>query len=119
MERDVELIGKVAGLEATMVAARDEIRRQFADLSAAGQVRHEQNTARLERIEHEVRATNGRVTRHDEQIRTLFRTHRGGKSAEADAASTVVTFGMVEWVIKFGGWIVAGVFAALKLAGKL
>lgn len=50
--------------------------------------RHEENRARLERIEKQVTDTNGRVTRHDEQIRTLFRRHGRDKDG-ADAPLTL------------------------------
>jgi hypothetical protein len=71
--------------------------------------RHVETTTRLDRIETQVRETNGRVTRHDEQIRTLFRVR----------PKDVLTMGTVKIFAAFGGWVVAALLGALKLAGKL
>ena len=37
----------------------------------------------------------------------------------SDLASTPITFGSLDWLVKFGGWIVAAILAFLKLTGKL
>lgn len=49
--------------------------------------------------------------------REVFRRHK--PDGPADLASTPITFGTLDWLVKYGGWIVAVVIGLLKLAGKL
>jgi hypothetical protein len=45
---------------------------QIRGMERGQEARHRETAERLQRIEDQVRRTNGTVIRHDEQIRTLF-----------------------------------------------
>lgn len=59
---------QLAALGAKLDALGAHIDRRLDDNAAAGRDRHHETVARLERIEDRQRETNGRVTRHDEQL---------------------------------------------------
>lgn len=87
MERDVELklTAQVASLEGTFDGfAKDALRR-------------------LDRIETQTTATNGRVTRLEERMERL--------------PKDAITLTSLRAFKEFGGWIVAGGMAAAKLLG--
>ena len=54
-------------------------------IEARQQERHLENSARLMRIESEVRATNGRVSRHDQEILALKLAQERGERDDASA----------------------------------
>lgn len=72
---------------------------------------HAENQGRLKAIEVECRMTNGRVTRTEERIATLFQRLKD--------QGDVLTMGLAEKFGKFGGWLVAAVLGGLALMGKL
>lgn len=51
----------------------DRVDQRFDDMRQRGDERHHENVTRLSRIETECRATNGRVTTLEEQVRQLFK----------------------------------------------
>ena len=83
----------------------DTILQRLAWWEKLSAERHAENVERLMRIETEVKTTNGRVTRNEEQIRTLQTRPSAIAQAKMFAA--------------FAGWILAGFIALLKLLGKL
>lgn len=82
--------------------------------------RHRDQTARLDRIETQVRETNGRVSRHDseiarliEQVRTLFRRRQAHATDEEHGPVS-------EWRLwRYGGLAVASAIAGFWLAQVL
>ena len=40
-------------------------------------------------------------------------------AAPKDLASTPITFGTLDWLVKYGGWIALGTMGLFKLVGKL
>lgn len=60
------------GADVDIVLAKlDALRERFDDERETNADRHSENVTRLERIEHEVKRTNGRVTTLEEKQRTL------------------------------------------------
>lgn len=92
---------ELAALKATVEHGFRETGRRF----------DEQNE-KLAVIDEKVTVTNGKVIRHEEQIRTVFERLK-------DLPRDVVTVSALKVVKEFGGWIVAGVLGTLKLMGKL
>src|SRR5690349_1201544 len=89
---------------------------RFDDHRHMAQQQHAENVARLQRIEAEVRTTNGRVNGHDsaisrleERVKTLFADHVDGP----------LTFEGAKRTMMVAGWIVAGVLWVLHAIGKL
>lgn len=95
----------LAALQATVESGQREQNRRFDGMDG----RLDKQDRKLESIEREVKQTNGRVTRHDEQIKNIARA----------ASPDQVTFSSVKNYGAFGGWIVAGLLGLLKLMGKL
>jgi hypothetical protein len=94
-----ELRQELAVIKNTVEQGFAAERRLFEAFRQEQTVRHDDNRDRLERIEEHAKHTNGRVTRHDEQIRTLFK----GKGTD------VLTLRQV-WIylgcVGFGGYSV-------------
>lgn len=101
----------LAALQAEMRAGFSATNRRFDEGRQETRDRHDDNIRRLDRIETEVRATNGRVTRHDEQIRTLFSRLKGAVSKSdygkreigiflAGGASLIAAWRFVEWAVQ-------------------
>lgn len=80
---------QLAELSAAIRHGLDNVTRRMDDHQSLARVQHQENVTRLERIETEVRTTNGRVTRHDEQLRTLFRRHDAKPHGETMDAETL------------------------------
>lgn len=99
------LDAQLAALQATVEVGQREVARRFDAVDR----RLDVQDAKLASIESEVKATNGRVTRHDEQIKGMAATVPKG----------AVTKGAVKDFAAFGGWIVAAVLGLLRLMGKL
>lgn len=76
--------------------------------------RHAENVERLRRIEDEVRRTNGRVTRNEEQIKTLFRQDEGQQ-----ASGETVTLSRLKWYAVCVGAGFGGALWLMRLLGKL
>lgn len=91
--------------------------------------RHAENVDRLARIEHEVRVTNGRVTKNEEHIQQLFvmqrgergdHGERGERGPQGDAGRVEeVTLDRLKWYLVIAGGSITGTVALLKLLGKL
>ena len=85
------------------------MRERFADTSE-----------RLERIEDQVRETNGRVTRHDEQLKSVREALR--ERAEAmknDGESGTIRRKDIQWWLWIAGGSIGGTIAILRLLGRL
>jgi hypothetical protein len=80
---------------------------RFADMDR----RFDASDLRLESIETETKRTNGRVTRAEEQIRTLFR--RGREVAHA------LTLADLKWYLAVAGGSIGGTYWALHVLGLL
>lgn len=80
---------QLAELSAAIRHGLENVTRRMDDHQSLARVQHQENTTRLERIETEVRTTNGRVTRHDEQLRTLFRREDTRAPVEEADAETL------------------------------
>lgn len=110
--KDVQV--ELAELRTTVAHGFTAINRRFDDQFDVQRDRHEENVERLQRIEQEAKDTNGRVTRHDEQIKTLYwRMPTTGKGTEEDRAVTkrdILTFlaggGSIIAAWKFLAWAV-------------
>lgn len=105
-----------AGLE----SLKARIEERFDDLSEISKDRHEQNVLSLRRIEIEVRHTNGRVIRHDEQIRSLFKKTeqtKGDKGDTGEKGADAVTLDNLKWYIACVAGGFSAAFALLKLTG--
>jgi hypothetical protein len=76
------------------------------------QERHRDLAERLQRIEEQVRATNGRVTRHDERIETLFR------SLKALPRHVITQTQLWRYLIVAGSCI-SGTYGVLHLLGLI
>lgn len=98
VERDVEI-------QITRLTALCEAR--FADMDRRFDAQGEQ----LSSIEAEAKRTNGRVTRLEEQIRTLFR--RGREAAHA------VTLADLKWYLAVAGGSIGGTYWVLHALGLL
>ena len=66
--------------------------------------RHQETSHRLETIETECRKTNGRVTKNEERIRSLWMYTRQPRKAEThepstDAEKDTVTVGRLKWYV--------------------
>lgn len=87
---DVELQIALATLTEKVDSGLRSVDRRFDDQQERSQQRHVENISRLERIEAEVRRTNGRVTRAEEQIKTIFRAlATKAKTAAHEAAEEI------------------------------
>lgn len=100
-----DMAQQLARLQAVVESGQREQHRRFDGMD----VRLDKQDRKLESIEREVKQTNGRVTRHDEQIKSIARA----------ASPDPVTFTTVKTYGAFGGWLVAGLLGLLKLMGKL
>lgn len=104
-----------------------EVRSGFQSIREAMQIdralnseRHEENREIAKDIQSQVRETNGRVTRHDEQIRTLFeRVKERARQIVAhdgegeDRHVTLRDVGI--WVAIVGGAVVATVWFLIEV----
>lgn len=111
--RDVEI--ELAGLLATVEQGFIAVNRRLDDQAGVQRDRHDENIERLDRIETEAKQTNGRVTRHDEQIRTLFAR---AERARAGALETQpVSFGALWKIVTAAGGAVAATYWVMLAAG--
>lgn len=102
---------EVRTLEAVMRAEFSGMREIAARMHAETAGRLERIELRSERIEEQVRETNGRVTRHDEQIKTLFERVREGVTKGA------LTLADLKWYLVVAGSCIAGTYGFLRLFG--
>lgn len=82
----------VQALRAVMEAGFEAMKERFDDERGLQLQRHTENIGRLASIEREVRHTNGRVTRNEEQIKSLFaqgRRHDSTHEDDTDDAKTI------------------------------
>lgn len=100
-----------------LIAKLDALRDRFEDERDANAERHSENVARLGRIEDQVRQTNGRVTRAEEQIKTLFgRVKALAVRFGVDGHTlTIPTVG--RWIAIIGGTLAGGWFVLIQLLG--
>lgn len=103
----------VQALKELMTTEFRLLREQRDEDRVVSSQRHTENVSRLVAIEVEVRATNGRVTRHDEQIKTLF-----GRSASSTGVEGV-TLDRLKWYLACTGGGFGAAIGILKLMGKL
>ena len=82
-------------------------------IEARQQERHIENSARLMRIESEVRATNGRVSRHDAEILSLKLAQERGERDDASAIKAQADLENAPLSLKSGKAIVGYVAAAI------
>ncbi len=82
-------------------------------IEARQQERHAENSARLMRIEAEVRATNGRVSRHDAEILSLKLAQERGERDDASAIKAQADLENAPLSLKSGKALVAMFAAAL------
>jgi len=85
----------------------DALLARLDDQREVSSQRHAENVERLRRIEEEVRRTNGRVTRNEEQIKTLFRQDKA-----EPAGTETVTLSRLKWYL---ACLAAGFGSALWL----
>jgi hypothetical protein len=76
------------------------------------QERHRDLAERLQRIEEQVRATNGRVTRSEERIETLFRSLKA-------LPRHVITQAQLWRYLTVAGSCIGGTYAVLRMLGLL
>jgi response regulator RpfG family c-di-GMP phosphodiesterase len=85
--------------------------------------RHVDNVTRLDRIESEVRRTNGRVTRLEERMKTVFERlksmlHRGTGASDGNDGDGV-TVGRLKWYLACAGGGFAACLWLLHAMGKI
>lgn len=107
---DVEMQIAIARLTTVLESGMSHMNRRMDDAQATTRQQHVENMDRLERIEAEVRKTNGRVTRLEEQVRTLFRKVK--EKADVLGERTGITRRDVTVFVCGGG----GLMAAWKFA---
>jgi len=88
---------QLAALGAKVESGFSAMNRRMDDNEDVQRDRHDENVERLKEIEKDVKETNGRVTRHDEQIRTLF------ARLKTSIASSTSTYGKRELGIFLSG----------------
>jgi hypothetical protein len=107
---------EVRVLQAKVEAGFENVGRRLDAQDEQASDRHKENVDRLEAIEQEVRMTNGRVTRHDEQLKTLFERVRELGLRLLPPASTRAD---LKWYVTLFGAGFGAALAILKLIGKL
>lgn len=95
-----------AALKATVDAGFAAVNRRLDDAQVRSTERHAENVERLVRIETEARTTNGRVTRAEEQIRTLF--------ARPKSKGDTLTLAELKWYLVIAGASVGGTVTVLQ-----
>lgn len=119
MERDVEmeLTATVASLTAKLDAVSDDLARRIDHVHADGGRRIDEVLVEVRRIAGEWHATNGRVGRMEERVKTLFR----GASSQSPAGT--VTLSQLKLYVAIAlGAATLGIGACLwvlQIAGKL
>jgi len=109
-------------LRALLDSLTERMEERFDASADLSKERHAENVTRLGRIELEVRMTNGRVTRNEEQIRTLQETKGCPLSngmAQIAGKNEAVTLERLRWYLVVAGSSIGGTIALLKLVGKL
>lgn len=96
----------VRSLQAFIVARFDAVDRRLDDSREQTLRMHEENRAELGEIKEQVYRTNGRMTRAEEQIRTLFERTKG-----------VVSQLSIKWYLTLIATTAAAVYFALIAAG--
>ena len=86
----------------------EDVDRRIIEDRGENRGRHADNVVRLDRIEAEVRKTNGRVNTHDAQIAALFSGATESKSqlkiyVTVVMATASVTVGVLLWILKMAG----------------
>lgn len=101
----------VQALQRVMEARFEAVLARLDDDRELATQRHEENRLRLQGIDVEVRRTNGRVTRTEEQIRSLF--------ARLKKPVDGITLANLKWYLACAGGGFAACMFLMKLMGKL
>jgi hypothetical protein len=107
----------VQALQRLMEAGFEALKERLDDDRTVQTQRHNENVGRLASIEREVRHTNGRVTRNEEQIKSLFRrTERKPEEEEEQKFISRLDFRYLILSFVAGALVLAWL---LHLIGKL
>jgi hypothetical protein len=109
----------VQALREVMEARFEAVLGRLDDREGVATQRHAENVLRLQGIDVEVRRTNGRVTRAEEQIRSLFKRSKDRTDSSHGDAGERLFWMRLRWVAWAAGGGFSGALVVLKLMGKL